>query len=406
MQTPSGFQPPRYEGGSLLTARWAGNGTLRFAAGFASAIALLAMLALTVQVALADPGNVTVTKTENGTDPVNPGDSFTYTVTASVGALAADGLVITDNSLDYPQITITSATYQVGAGAVTACQESGPSDVTCNVGNVAASTSVEVLINVTVAGTPDEACLNPDGSGTLDSTIRNTARANWTDTDGPQEATSGNVTTHINCTGSTLPTPTPTPTPTGSATPTPVPTPTPTPTPTPSGNPFTDVDGHPFEGDIDWLYNEGITGGCTATRFCPDANVSRDQMASFLDRALGLPTTALDFFTDDEGNIHEAAINRLAAAGITGGCAVGRYCPKDPVKRDQMASFLVRAYDLPSSSTDPFTDDEGNQHENQINALAASGVTGGCGPARYCPTVSVSRGQMAAFLHRADPFKD
>jgi S-layer family protein len=177
----------------------------------------------------------------------------------------------------------------------------------------------------------------------------------------------------------------------------------PPPPPPPGGgdHPFTDIDNHPFENDIIWLYNEKITSGCTETRFCPDSNVLRDQMASFLDRALHLPATSTDFFNDDEGNIHEAAINRLAASGITGGCATRKYCPRDPVKRDQMASFLVRAFHLPFSSLDRFTDDEGNQHENQINTLAASGITGGCGPGRYCPSSLVTRGQMAAFLHRA-----
>lgn len=172
--------------------------------------------------------------------------------------------------------------------------------------------------------------------------------------------------------------------------------------PPPSGNtPFTDIVGHPFELDIDWLYDEGITAGCTATTFCPDSTVLRDQMASFLDRALPLPATSIDFFDDDDGNIHEAAINRLAASGITGGCDVREYCPKASVRRDQMASFLTRAFDLGPTTTDFFTDDGGNLHEVQINRLAASGITGGCAPGRYCPTQLVSRGQMAAFLHRA-----
>ncbi len=173
------------------------------------------------------------------------------------------------------------------------------------------------------------------------------------------------------------------------------------PPPPPPDHPFTDIDGNQFENDIIWLYDEGITGGCTTTLFCPSSNVLRDQMASFLDRALDLPPTAIDFFDDDDGNIHEGAINRLAAAGITGGCDVREYCPKASVKRDQMASFLVRAFKLPLTATDFFGDDEGNLHENQINALANSGITGGCGPGRYCPTNPVTRGQMAAFLHRA-----
>ena len=42
-------------------------------------------------------------------------------------------------------------------------------------------------------------------------------------------------------------------------------------------------------------------------------------------------------------------IYRLAAEGITGGCAVGpaRYCPDQAVTRGQMAVFLVRTFNLP-----------------------------------------------------------
>lgn len=163
--------------------------------------------------------------------------------------------------------------------------------------------------------------------------------------------------------------------------------------------PFTDVDG--FENEIAWLYREGITGGCTPTRFCPSNGVSRGQMAAFLNRALGLPGTTTDFFDDDDGTIFESDINELAAAGITGGCATRRYCPNSLVSREQMASFLVRAFGLPPSATDFFTDDSTSIHQGSINALAASGITGGCAAGRYCPKSNVTREQMAAFLYRA-----
>ena len=51
--------------------------------------------------------------------------------------------------------------------------------------------------------------------------------------------------------------------------------------------PFSDVDA--YVGSIEWLYMEGITGGCSPTRFCPDATVTRAQMAMFLVRALDRP---------------------------------------------------------------------------------------------------------------------
>jgi hypothetical protein len=164
--------------------------------------------------------------------------------------------------------------------------------------------------------------------------------------------------------------------------------------------PFTDTVGHPFALDIEWLRQSGITAGCAPERFCPDNTVSREQMASFLARALGLPPGA-DFFTDDESSVHEGDINRLAAAGITWGCAPTSFCPAASVSREQMASFLVRAFGLAPTTADQFGDDDASPHQADINALAVSGITSGCGGGRFCPAQAVTRGQMAAFLRRA-----
>jgi hypothetical protein len=168
-----------------------------------------------------------------------------------------------------------------------------------------------------------------------------------------------------------------------------------------TGHSFTDIADHLFEAEITWLFQRGITTGCAATAFCPDSAVTRQQMASFLVRALGLDATDADFFTDDEGSIHEADINSLAASGITAGCGATTFCPTQPVSREQMASFLVRGLGLDATGTDFFTDDEASIHEADINSLAASGITAGCTPTQFCPTATVTRGQMAAFLERA-----
>jgi hypothetical protein len=166
---------------------------------------------------------------------------------------------------------------------------------------------------------------------------------------------------------------------------------------------FLDVDASIFRADIGWIEGAGITAGCSADgeSYCPDALVTRGQMASFLTRALGLPPSGTDFFTDDGGSIHQPDINRVAAAGVATGCGGGRYCPTDLVTREQMASFLVRALGLPATGTDFFSDDAGSIHQADINRLAAAGIATGCGGGRYCPTQPVTRGQMAAFLHRA-----
>ncbi|HEU4862486.1 MAG TPA: S-layer homology domain-containing protein [Candidatus Limnocylindria bacterium] len=168
-----------------------------------------------------------------------------------------------------------------------------------------------------------------------------------------------------------------------------------------SGGPYSDIGWSPFFDDIVWISQAGITNGCGDGRYCPAEPVTRAQMASFIARGLGLPAATADYFPDDAGSLHEADINRLAQAGITNGCGNGLYCPNTAVTRDQMASFIARALSLPAASADYFSDDTGSFHEPDINRMAAAGITNGCGSGVYCPTQAITREQMAAFLHRA-----
>ena len=168
----------------------------------------------------------------------------------------------------------------------------------------------------------------------------------------------------------------------------------------PSG--FMDIAASGFKTEIRWARDTGLTRGCATDLFCPLAVVNREQMASFLARVLRLPSASRDFFTDDEDSGHEADINRIAAAGLTLGCGGTQFCPLADVTREQMATFLRRAYSLPTTTRDYFTDDAGSRHEADINRLAASGITRGCAPTEFCPTTAVTREQMVAFLYRAE----
>lgn len=177
---------------------------------------------------------------------------------------------------------------------------------------------------------------------------------------------------------------------------------------TPLNHRFADAIGHLFENDIEWAADAGITKGCNPpanTEFCPNQPVSREVMAAFLARALNLPATTTDYFTDDDDSIFESEINRLAAAGITKGCGTQLYCPDDVVDRGQMAAFLVRALGLKDDGGgDLFDDDDTSIFERDIDRLGTAGITRGCNPPDnnlYCPDLAVDRGAMTAFLHRA-----
>jgi glucose/arabinose dehydrogenase len=182
--------------------------------------------------------------------------------------------------------------------------------------------------------------------------------------------------------------------------------------PQPVGASFSDVPvGYVFYEDIEWLLAEGITEGCdpAGTLFCPTEPVTRGQMAAFLVRYLGLTDPGPgDWFVDDDGSIFESEIDRLAQAGITLGCnppANDRFCPLESVTRGQMATFLDRALDLPAAPSFGFTDIDNSVHREAINRLAAAEITLGCTDSWFCPELAVSRGQMAAFLHRGADYR-
>jgi hypothetical protein len=64
---------------------------------------------------------------------------------------------------------------------------------------------------------------------------------------------------------------------------------------------------------------------------------------------------------------------------------------------------LPRGY-VDDGGGDLFIDDDGSVLEPDIDKLGTAGVTKGCNPPTnnmYCPNNVVTRGQMAAFLHRA-----
>ena len=98
-------------------------------------------------------------------------------------------------------------------------------------------------------------------------------------------------------------------------------------------------------------------------------------------------------------------IEELAAEQITAGCDTGKFCPEQPVQRDQMAVFLLKTehgHDyLPPDCTGVFADVTcPSLFADWIEQLSTEQVTGGCltNPLRYCPGNANSRGEMAVFL--------
>jgi len=162
---------------------------------------------------------------------------------------------------------------------------------------------------------------------------------------------------------------------------------------------------------IEILVGNGITAGCGNGNYCPDAVVTRAQMAVFLERGMRgsnySPPAATGnvFFDVGASDFAASFIEQLSQDGITAGCGNGNYCPDATVTRDQMAVFLLRAkYGAgysPPAATGVFGDVPVEYWAaDWIEQLAAEGITAGCGGGNYCPESPVNRDQMAVFLVR------
>lgn len=163
---------------------------------------------------------------------------------------------------------------------------------------------------------------------------------------------------------------------------------------------------------IDCLVWYGISRGMSYDRFGASDGLTRGQLASLLDRALllagvGLADPVEPPFPDVDG-VHAAAIGRLAQAGIVSGRADGRFVPDAPVRRDQLATMVVRAHatitamspepDADEGSEPGFADVADNVHRTAILRAVELDLVEGVDATIYGVDRTATRGQVATVL--------
>ena len=169
-----------------------------------------------------------------------------------------------------------------------------------------------------------------------------------------------------------------------------------------------------YSAPVQELAGLGVLTGCEGSagfddsRFCPGEPMDRKTMAVWVVRVLDGedPPPGRSRFPDVNtlSAFWWPFAERMAELGVTTGCGDGaNFCPDDPVTRAQTAVFLWRAFDLPDGPDPGFPDvpDEAWYYD-AVAALAASGITQGCGSGTtFCPGDDTTRAQMATFLNRA-----
>lgn len=172
-----------------------------------------------------------------------------------------------------------------------------------------------------------------------------------------------------------------------------------------SDTPFTDISQSIFKNYINWIYSRGITTGYTPTTYNPEAKVTRGEMAVFLHRLASSPSYNAPFNVYTDVDQYKKQILWLTATTISNGTAP-HYNPNGKVTRGQMAAFLHRmakvSGNAPSSGkyNSGFLDVQNHMFKNDIGWLSLKGITTGYSPTSFQPDSDITRGEMSAFLYR------
>ena len=174
--------------------------------------------------------------------------------------------------------------------------------------------------------------------------------------------------------------------------------------------PFDDVRSSDwFYDDVVYVYNEGLFNGTSATRFSPNAPMTRAMLVTVLYRLEGQPSvTGRSGFADVViGSYYEDAVTWAANNGVVNGTSASTFSPDALVTREQMAAILYRyaqakKYSVTASSALTSFRDADSVSAYAVSAMqwavAESLINGASGS--LMPTGSATRAQVAAILHR------
>lgn len=111
---------------------------------------------------------------------------------------------------------------------------------------------------------------------------------------------------------------------------------------------FTDVPADAwYAGYVQALANAGVTQGCGTGLFCPERLATRYEAAALVARGSGLaPWTGPSRFTD-VSDAQADAVDALADACVIAGCGTDTFCPDDEVTREQVAKIVAVAFSVP-----------------------------------------------------------
>ncbi|MDR1299771.1 MAG: S-layer homology domain-containing protein, partial [Oscillospiraceae bacterium] len=173
---------------------------------------------------------------------------------------------------------------------------------------------------------------------------------------------------------------------------------------------FGDVpDNEWYCGDVEYVYENKLFAGTAPGEFSPGMIANRAMLATVLWRRAGSPSSSEGAFRDvDAGSYYYDAVNWAAENGIVNGVGEGRFDPNADITREQLATLIYRYAALTDTDLsdirpyDRFSDADNisGYAGEAIKALYCAGIISGRPNGVFDPQGKATRAEVAAMIHR------
>ena len=166
---------------------------------------------------------------------------------------------------------------------------------------------------------------------------------------------------------------------------------------------YADIEAGSWYADaVEYVRDNGLMSGTTATTFEPGGTTTRAMLAQILYREAGSPAVSgNDTFTDtQEGAWYADAVLWATQAGVISGYGDGRFGPNDPVSREQIAVILCRYAGSPAAQGEDFADEASisTWAADAVDWARSAGLMTGQEGNRFAPQASATRAETAVIL--------
>ncbi len=167
---------------------------------------------------------------------------------------------------------------------------------------------------------------------------------------------------------------------------------------------FTDV-GDRYADAVNYLVENNITQGLTETKFGTQSNIKRVDVAVLIAKATLTEDEITNAPASTFGDVPARAtkyVSALKAKGIINGKTATSFGSDLSITRGEAAIMLSKAYEIEGDTANVKFGDVGTRYKDAVAALVDNKITTGKTDSSFGTALSITRGELAIFLHRLE----